>query len=165
MMGLSVTPLAEAADISVVNYEIVHAHRDFVPLFECPDKDIEKVYYFRWWTFRKHIKQTPAGIIVTEFIEPVRHAGTHNSISCALGHHLAEGRWIRNQSYLDEYTRYWFFGNDGQPDAKFHNYSSWFAAAVRDRFGWQVGAYFFPGSTKVFACVQVRQKIIVAVTV
>ena len=29
------------------------------PLFECPDKDFERTYYFRWWTFRKHIKQTP----------------------------------------------------------------------------------------------------------
>src|SRR3990172_5360615 len=27
-------------------------------------------YYFRWWTFRKHIKQTPAGLVLTEFITP-----------------------------------------------------------------------------------------------
>ena len=25
-----------------------------VPLFECPDAEIETTYYFRWWTFRKH---------------------------------------------------------------------------------------------------------------
>ena len=34
-----------------------------VPLFTCPDKEIERIYYYRWWTFRKHIKQTPAGTI------------------------------------------------------------------------------------------------------
>ncbi len=28
-----------------------------MPLFECPDKNFERIYYFRWWTFRKHIKQ------------------------------------------------------------------------------------------------------------
>ena len=105
-----------------------------VPLFECPDETIQRVYYYRWWTFRKHIKQTPAGIIVTEFIEPVRHAGTYNSISCALGHHLAEGRWIRDGRILDEYTRFWFRGGEnGGPEYRFHRYSQWTAAAMLDR--------------------------------
>jgi hypothetical protein len=106
-----------------------------VPLFTCSDKDIERIYYYRWWTFRKHIKETPKGIIVTEFIEPVRHAGTFNSISCALGHHLAEGRWIRDRKILDEYTRFWFRGGeDGGPEYRFHRYSQWTAAAMLDRY-------------------------------
>jgi len=106
-----------------------------VPLFACSDKDIERIYYYRWWTYRKHIKQTPAGIIVTEFIEPVRHAGTYNSISCALGHHLAEGRWIRDRRILDEYTRFWFRGGEnGGPEHRFHHYSQWTAAAMLDRY-------------------------------
>src|ERR1700722_7931354 len=37
------------------------------PLLDCPDDDIEKTYYFRWWTYRKHIKQSPDGFIITEF--------------------------------------------------------------------------------------------------
>src|SRR5688572_17848231 len=106
-----------------------------VPLFECPDETIQRTYYYRWWTFRKHIKQTPAGIIVTEFIEPVRHAGTYNSISCALGHHIAEGRWIRDGRILDEYTRFWFRGGEnGGPEYRFHRYSQWTAAAMIDRY-------------------------------
>ena len=52
-----------------------------IPLFTCPDTAMEEMYYYRWWTFRKHIKQTPAGRIITEFITPVRHAGSYNSIS------------------------------------------------------------------------------------
>ena len=32
-----------------------------VPLFECPDSAMQKVYYYRWWSFRKHLKETPAG--------------------------------------------------------------------------------------------------------
>src|SRR5688572_6091007 len=32
-----------------------------VPLFECPDTTLEKIYYYRWWCFRKHLKQTPDG--------------------------------------------------------------------------------------------------------
>ena len=69
-----------------------------MPLFDCPDGDFEEIYYFRWWTFRKHIKQTPDGRVLTEFITPVSHAGPYNTISCAVGHHLAEGRWLRDQT-------------------------------------------------------------------
>ena len=31
----------------------------------------------------------------------MRHAGSYNSISCALGHHIAEARWLRDQTLLD----------------------------------------------------------------
>jgi len=104
-----------------------------VPLFECPDPVITEIYYYRWWTYRKHIKKTPAGRIVTEFIEPVKHAGMYNSISCAVGHHLAEGRWLREQEFLDEYTRFWFTADNGKPEPRFHRYSSWLAAAMWNR--------------------------------
>ena len=50
----------------------------------CPDAELEETYYFRWWTFRKHIRQTPQGFVVTEFLAPVRHAGPYNTISCAV---------------------------------------------------------------------------------
>src|SRR5665648_712427 len=33
-----------------------------IPYFNCPNQELEKTYYFRWWTFRKHIKETPAGL-------------------------------------------------------------------------------------------------------
>src|SRR5690606_6349269 len=59
--------------------------KDNIPLFACPDSAIEEIYYFRWWSYRKHIKETPEGTIVTEFIEPVKHAARYNAISCALG--------------------------------------------------------------------------------
>ena len=104
-----------------------------IPLFTCPDTAMEEMYYYRWWTFRKHIKQTPAGRIITEFITPVRHAGSYNSISCALGHHIAEARWLKDQTLLDEYIRFWFRSNEGKPEAKFHNYSSWAPAAMWER--------------------------------
>ena len=49
--------------------------KDNIPLLDCPDGDIEEIYYFRWWTFRKHIKQTPDGFVITEFLPPVPWAG------------------------------------------------------------------------------------------
>jgi hypothetical protein len=63
------------------------------PFFACPDPEFERTYYYRCWTFRKHLRKTPAGFVFTEFLRPVRPASDHNAISCALGHHIAEGCW------------------------------------------------------------------------
>jgi hypothetical protein len=91
---------SEAADFLIGN----------IPRFECPDKQLEEIYYFRWWTFRKHIKQTPEGYIITEFLPDVPWAGKYNGISCAAIHHYNEGRWLYNRTYLDSYAHYWLRG-------------------------------------------------------
>ncbi|MCX6876781.1 MAG: DUF2341 domain-containing protein [Verrucomicrobia bacterium] len=78
-----------------------------VPLFECPDKDIEQTYYFRWWTFRKHIKLTPDGFVITEFLPTVPWSGKYNTINCPLGHHYYEGRWLHDARYLDDCSLFW----------------------------------------------------------
>ena len=80
-----------------------------IPLFECPDSEIEETYYFRWWTYRKHIKSTPYGYIVDEFLPDVPWAGNYNSINCSSNHHLYEGRWLKQaEKYLDKYCEFWF---------------------------------------------------------
>ena len=99
-----------------------------IPLLDCPDKELETTYYFRWWTYRKHLKQTPTGFIVTEFLPPVGWAGKENSINCAAGHHLYEGRWLSDPRYLDSYSRFWFRGG-GEP----RRYSFWAADAILAR--------------------------------
>ena len=106
-----------------------------IPLFACPDPDVERTYYYRWWAFRKHIKQTPAGFIVTEFLRPVRHATDYNAISCALGHHINEGRWLRDRRYLDGYLKFWLTsGENGGLQRHFHQYSGWAADVVYNRW-------------------------------
>lgn len=105
-----------------------------VPLFECPDSIIEQTYYFRWWTFRKHLKETPEGFVFTEFITPVGHAGKYNTISCALGHHIYEGRWLHDDRFIDEYIKFWFLKDRYAPKSYFHKYSSWAADAIYHRF-------------------------------
>lgn len=105
-----------------------------IPLFECPDREVEEMYYFRWWSFRKHLVKTPKGFVFTEFLTPVNHAGEFNTISCGAGFHLAEGRWLRDQTYLDDYTAFWLRGKAGRPEPHFHKFSSWMAAAVYDRY-------------------------------
>jgi hypothetical protein len=102
-----------------------------IPLFESPDTVLEQNYYYRWWSFRKHLVKSPEGFIFTEFIEPVKHAGKYNSISCALGHHLYEGRWLKDNSYLQDYIKFWLYHADvGQSKQRFHQFSSWIDDAV-----------------------------------
>jgi len=106
-----------------------------VPLLECPDKVIEQNYYYRWWSYRKHLVKTPEGFIFTEFIEPVKHAGKYNSISCALGHHIYEGRWLKNTEYLQDYIKFWLYHADvGQTKQRFHQFSSWINDAVYQNY-------------------------------
>src|SRR5438128_869953 len=53
-----------------------------VPLLDCSDAKIAEIYYFRWWIYRKHIRDTPHGYVVSEFLHDVGHAAKHNTINC-----------------------------------------------------------------------------------
>lgn len=99
-----------------------------IPLFDCPDEDFKHTYYFRWWTYRKHIRATPDGHVVTEFLPDVNWSGKHNTINCPLGHHVYEGRWLHDSQYLDDYARFWLRGG-GNP----RQYSTWIADAFYNR--------------------------------
>lgn len=81
--------------------------KENAPVFGCPDKELEKIWYFRWWTFRKHIKETPEGHVITEFLPQVPWAGRHNAISCPVMHQYSEGRWLKDSRFLDDYSSFW----------------------------------------------------------
>lgn len=108
--------------------------RDNVPFFECPDKAFEQTYYYRWWVFRKHLKKTPDGFVFTEFLDKVGHSGKYNTISCALGHHIDEGSWLRDKRYIDDYARFWYTGNSGGLQPHLHKYSNWAVSALYRRY-------------------------------
>ncbi|MBR2021683.1 MAG: hypothetical protein IJ939_04530, partial [Clostridia bacterium] len=102
--------------------------KEEIPLFECPDEQFERTYYFRWWTLRKHIRNTPSGYVMTEFLPDVPWAGKYNTINCPVGHHLRESRWLRNASkYIENYYRFFL---RGEGDA--HKYSVWLISAIED---------------------------------
>ncbi|HEY1202665.1 MAG TPA: glycoside hydrolase, partial [Niastella sp.] len=61
-----------------------------VPLFECPQQNFEEMWYYRWWTLRKHLKQTEQGYVFTEFLVKRNYADKYNLIASALGHHIYE---------------------------------------------------------------------------
>lgn len=99
--------------------------KEQIPLFECPDKEMERTYYFRWWTYRKHLKQTPDGFVVTEFLPNVPWAGKYNAIPCPAGLQIAEGRWLHDPRYMQDYLTYWL-RKGGAP----RDYSFWIATAA-----------------------------------
>jgi hypothetical protein len=105
-----------------------------IPLFECPQQNFEELWYYRWWTLRKHIKQTPVGFAFTEFLVNRNYADKYNLIACAIGHHVHEARWLHDTSYLNDYIHVWYRGNNGKPMAKLHGFSSWAIAALYDRY-------------------------------
>lgn len=96
------------------------------PYFECPDQTLEEIYYFRLWVYRKHVKETEDGIVITEFLPPVRWAGKHNTIVAAVEHHINEGKWFKcGKEMLESYLSFWL---SGEGDA--YRYSTPLAYAV-----------------------------------
>lgn len=113
---VNVVPNAQAWDWMAAN----------IPLFSCPQPAVEEIYYFRWWSLRKHLIRTPAGgYAFTEFLTKP------DPISSAVGHHAMEARWLRNPTYVEDDARYWLRGGpNGTLHPKLHNYSEWLADAV-----------------------------------
>lgn len=92
---------------------------------------MEKIYYFRWWSFRKHIqlinqkdKNPPSFHIITEFTPQVEWAGLFNTIPCAAAHHIREARWLHSSQIAEEYISFWL--TLGNP----RSYSFWIAHSV-----------------------------------
>jgi hypothetical protein len=121
-----------------------------IPWLEVPDKDLEEIYYFRWYSFQKHIKRTPDGFIIDEFLDDVPWAGKFNAISAAAGHHIREARWLRNPTYVQDYTRFWF-----SPDGEPRRYSFWAADSVYQLYlangDEQFAVHLLPGLEENFA--------------
>jgi len=96
-----------------------------IPLIDLPDKELEETYYFRWWTFRKHIKSTDDGFVITEFLPEVGWSMKHNTINCPAGHHIYEGRWLKDPKYISEYIDFWL----NKSGEGIRQYSFWVADA------------------------------------
>ena len=107
-----------------------------IPLFDCPQENFREMYYYRWWSFRKHIEKTTQGYGITEFLVKRSYADRYNLIACATGHHVMEGRWLHNPEYVQQYLNLWYRGNDGKPLPKMEKFSSWNPAAIYE--AWKV---------------------------
>lgn len=99
---------------------------EHIPLLEVPNKNIEETYYFRWWTYRKHIRKTNDGFVITEFLPEVPWAQKHNTINCPAGHQIYEGRWLRDSKYILDYIDFWLTKSDDG----IRQYGFWVADAI-----------------------------------
>lgn len=109
--------------------------KENVPLFDCPQQNFERTYWYRWWTLRKHLRKTDDDkFCMTEFLVKRNYADKYNLIASGVGHHIHESRWLRNPMYLDQVVETWYRGNNGQPMKKLHNFSSWIAASLWNRY-------------------------------
>jgi hypothetical protein len=105
-----------------------------IPLFNCPDSAIQKIYYYRWWTLRKQMKDTPDGFLFTEFLTFMKHGGKYNAISSAVGHQLNEARWFYNPEIAKQYANFWLNVDAKEKSPHFHNFSTWFAWSMLDLY-------------------------------
>jgi hypothetical protein len=114
-----------------------------IPFLDVPDQQIQQAYYYRWRTWKEHIRATgPAnGDILTEFFGAPGYSAPFGGIDAAAGHHIDEGRWVRDQQYVDSYLTYWLrgAGSGPKPATDFlnasttdwaHEYSFWAASAA-----------------------------------
>jgi len=97
-----------------------------IPFFECPDREVEEMYYYRWWSLRKHLEQLGHNFVFSEFLTRA------TPVSSGLGHQLMEGRWLHDQNYFDDYVRYWLVSTNGP--LPLHKYSSWLSDALYQRY-------------------------------
>ena len=99
-----------------------------IPMFECPDAEIQTTYYYRWELLTKHLTygSPNSGYSFTEFIDRPFWSGAYGAISCPAGHQLYEARWLRDPKYARDYAKYWFRTPGAQP----RNYSTWLADSV-----------------------------------
>ena len=118
----------EALYSNIKNEDAFEYLKNNIPLFECPDEDFQRNWYYRWWTYRKHVKNTPDGYVVTEFLPKVNWSGKYNTISCPAGHQYYEGRWLHDTKILDDYSSFWL-RKGGEP----RRYSFWIADSFYKR--------------------------------
>ncbi|KAF4989026.1 hypothetical protein FGRMN_9398 [Fusarium graminum] len=114
-----------------------------VPLLDVPDKAIQQVYYYRWQIYKEHLVYTghQYGYMASEFLRPVSYGAPYGGIVAAAGHHITEGRWLRDTRYGQDIANYWLSGPGQFPKPMregvnkdtadwAHEYSFWAASAL-----------------------------------
>ncbi len=78
---------------------------DNIPFFECSDTQIEQVYYYRWKLYKAHIRNVGDNqFVTTEFINDMSwDRDPYSTINAASMHHIYEGRWLKDNRYMDGY--------------------------------------------------------------
>jgi hypothetical protein len=102
-----------------------------IPFFECSDKRIQEIYYYRWRLFKAHIRDVgERGTVITEFLGDVPwQKWPFASLNDATPFHIRQARWLRDESIVNGYVDYLYLGggndrhfSEGIADATYQNY-------------------------------------------
>ncbi len=101
-----------------------------IPFFDCSDPQITQIYYYRWQLYKAHLKDLGGrGYIVTEFLDDVSWAKKpFQSLNDATAFHIDEGRWLRDNRYVDDYINFMYSGGNDR------HFSEAIAAAAYGRY-------------------------------
>lgn len=85
-----------------------------IPFFDCSDAQINQIYYYRWQLYKAHLKEVgPRGYIITEFLDDVGWAwNPYQSLNDATAFHINEGRWLKDQRYVNDYINFMYTGGN-----------------------------------------------------
>ncbi len=89
-------------------------YQDRIPFFESADPRLDAVYYYRWSIFRAHQRDLgEQGYITTEFADDVSwQREPYASLNDASGFHIAEGRWLNDRRFTDDYINFMYHGGN-----------------------------------------------------
>jgi hypothetical protein len=111
-----------------------------LPFFDTDDEDLVSAYYFRIKTYKSHIIETDyvdAPFVLSEFGPAVHWGGAFGTINAAAGHHIHEGRWIRDKRVMDSEIGFWFgrhhHANGTRGQGGSDAYSSWIISSALER--------------------------------
>jgi hypothetical protein len=84
---------------------------DNTPFFECSDKQIEQVLLLPLGNvIKRNIRNVGQNqYVITEFINDVSwDRYPYSTINAATMHHIYEGRWLKDNRFIDGYINYMF---------------------------------------------------------
>eukprot|EP01047_Picozoa_sp_COSAG01_P054478 COSAG01_NODE_5954_length_3937_cov_7.762376_9_plen_196_part_00 len=120
-------PYANGTGAGEINQSTFEWVSENLPLFETSDVDMQSAYYFRAKTYHSHMNPTSyvdQPVIVSEFGAAVHWGGPYGSINAASGHHISEGRWIRDPMPMDSNIKFWLGSMAGGNDQLTPHYAN-----------------------------------------
>ncbi|XID94925.1 glycosyl hydrolase family 65 protein [Paenibacillaceae bacterium WGS1546] len=98
---------------------------DHIPILDTPDDQMNEVYYYRWRLFENTIRRNASGRY--EITEGAPGENYHSVINAPSGHHIYEGRWLRNSEYIADYI-------EVLRECVFPGYANWQADAIYAKY-------------------------------
>eukprot|EP01043_Picozoa_sp_COSAG02_P004736 COSAG02_NODE_125_length_34972_cov_101.069997_16_plen_589_part_00 len=115
-------PYLNGTGANEVNESSFQWATDNLPLFEVSDVDMQATYYYRAKAYKTHLLRTAWADIQHVVSEQCTGfgdgsptspdgytcwGGAYGNINAAAGHHIMEGRWLRNPGFMDGLIRFW----------------------------------------------------------